>query len=257
MSTKPPAERIASSVSIVMPAFNEEDNIEFMLAACVETLEELTEDWEIIVVDDASHDRTAQRAGGYAAPLPEGRVRVLRNPRNIGCHPSEILGLLAARGEYRLFISSDRQILPTELRKFLPAIRKGADLVYSWRLPRVDPLHRRLISKVYNLVERLMLGISLHDTHSAVLARRRVVEAVGPELVSHSAAIPAELAVRALAHGFRIDEVVIEHHPRTRGTPTGINLRDVMRVPGDLFRFWRTLRAARKASAPRTRIRPE
>lgn len=241
-----PQAKIKESVSMVMPAFNEEDNIEFMLEESVKTLTSLTDDWEIVVVDDVSRDSTAQRAEAFAAKQPVGRIRVIRNPKNIGCHPSQIIGFKASRGDYCFFICSDRQILPRELYKFLPALQQGADLVYSWRLPRVDPFYRRLISKVYNLIEQLILGVKLHDSHSAIVAHRRVIDKIGPEIISDSAVIPVELVVRALKHNFQIAEVVIAHHPRIYGKATGINLKDVMRVPFDLYQFWRTVQQIRQ-----------
>lgn len=224
-----------------MPAFNEEENIGFMLEESVKVLQELTEDWEILVIDDVSRDRTAQIVEEFAATQPEGRVKLIRNSRNIGCHPSEMLGMLAARGEYRFFNSSDRQILPQEIYRFLPALENGADLVYSWRRKRADPLTRRFISKVYNLLERFTLGIKLHDSHSVIVARGEVVDKVVGELTSSSAFLPIELVVRAADYGYRVDEVIIEHHPRLYGKQTGVNLKDVLKTPRDLFKFWRNL----------------
>jgi glycosyltransferase involved in cell wall biosynthesis len=236
------------SLSVVMPAFNEELNIDFMLAESVATLSALTDDWEIVVVDDASSDGTAERTRRFADTLPPERLRLLRNARNRGCHPSELRGLLAARGEYRLFICSDRQILPREIHRFLPPLQAGADLVYSWRWPRVDPPHRRLIGRLYNVVERVVLGVDLHDSHSAMMVRRRAIEAVGSTISSDSALIPIELAVRARARGLRIEEVKIEHHPRIHGRATGINPKDVLKVPIDLLRFWSKLRTIRRST---------
>lgn len=233
--------KIAQSVSIVMPAYNEEANIEFMLAESVKTLEELTDKWDILVIDDCSHDRTFELAQAFAANYSLERIKVVRNPRNIGCHPSELQGLMMVNGEYRFFLCSDRQILPQEVYKFLPALEAGADLVSSWRKHRADPLYRRLISKCYNIVERLAMRANIHDSHSVIMVRDKLIDKVGPEMISDSSFIPLEMIIRSRSYDFKVAEVVIEHHPRLYGTATGINVKDVLRTPLDLIRFWRTL----------------
>lgn len=223
------------TVSIVIPAFDEAENLPVVLDACLELGTVLGEALEVVVVDDHSADATGEIADKYAASDP--RVRVVRNERNRGCHPSELIGFGEARGDAFFFIPADRQIMPDQIVPCLEGLA-SADYVCTNRVPRADPPHRRWISRGYNWTVRRALKVDLHDVDSSVMLRRAVFDRIGPEIDATTAFVSVQLVFHAVRAGFRVAEVEIEHHPRVAGRARGINLRDVLKVPLELGRFW-------------------
>ncbi|MGH2767428.1 MAG: glycosyltransferase family 2 protein [Actinomycetota bacterium] len=239
----------AGSVSIVIPAYNEEDNLAVVLEACLEALKGLAS-YEVIVVDDASTDRTVGIAEEYAARYPS--VKLIRMASDVGPHLCVLTGFREAKGDLLFFLPADRQVMPDQLPGCLDAMAE-ADYVCTRRVPRKDPVHRRAMAWLYNGMLRVVFRLPIHDVDSCVLLRRSVVEQVGRELVSGSTFILAELLIRARAAGFRVTEVPIEHHPRVAGRPSAITPREVARTVTDfaaslpsLFGVYRSVRRGRR-----------
>lgn len=228
-------------LSIVIPAYNEEDNLEAVVQESLQILRNLTDRFEIIVVDDCSTDGSWEKLQAMALQIPE--LKPIRNEKNSGCHPSSLVGYLAAQGDYCYFIPADRQIPAGEITKFVDKAKTGCDIVYSWRQKRADPPHRLWISGFYNLLLRLFFGIRVHDVDSSELLTRRAVETILPNIRSDSAFITVEMLLAAKRQGLQIGEVIIEHRPRVAGVARGLNLHDFSKVPvqflGMLCWFWR------------------
>jgi glycosyltransferase involved in cell wall biosynthesis len=227
-------------VSLVIPAYNESANLLPLVEACEQALADVQGVHEIVLVDDGSTDDSAEILSRLEAESP--LLRTIRHERgkNIGCHPSELEALKTAKGELALFLPADLQIHPFSLPLFLDASSR-ADIVASRRLHRADNLFRRLASGANNRVERLLMGVDVHDAHSSMLLNRRCLDEIVPLVVSNSALIPAEILVRARQHGLRITEVNVEHYPRLTGRQTGISVSEVLRVQFDLLRLRRRL----------------
>lgn len=228
-------------ISIVIPAYNEQDNIAGIVHESLQTLQHTTRHFEIIVVDDCSTDDTATVLNDLCTEIPQ--LRVIRNARNIGCHPASMVGYLAAQGDYCYFIPGDGQIPATELSKFLDKAKtEGCDLVYSWRQRRADPPHRLWVSGFYNLILRLFFGIRVHDVDSSELLTRRAITEILPRIRSESAFLTVEMLLEAQRQGLRIGEVVIDHRPRVAGVARGLNFKDISKVPLHFARillwFW-------------------
>jgi glycosyltransferase involved in cell wall biosynthesis len=234
------------TVSFVIPAYNEEANIEEVVRRSLIVLDQCASDGEVVVVVDGSLDSTASIVARLVDEFP-GRLRSIVHSRPIGCHPSMWRGSLAARYEWIFFIPADKQIVPEELPNFLAA-SADADLVCSYRRTRADQWYRRLVGRIYNLLERTLLSLDLDDTHSSVLIRKSVVEAIAPDIRSTSAVLPVEIAARAMHHGFRILQIQIAHYPRVAGVATGITSKDILRLPGDLIRFTFEIRTIRRSA---------
>jgi glycosyltransferase involved in cell wall biosynthesis len=235
-------------VSLVIPAYNESENLLPLLNACEEALARVAGEHEILIIDDGSTDDTAEALSRLEAERP--LLRTIRHERgkNIGCHPSELEGLMAARGEVALFLPADLQIHPSSLAQFLDA-SASADIVASRRVHRADNIFRRLLSSANNFVERTLMGVNVHDAHSSMLVNRRTLREVVPLVISNSALIPAELLVRARQRGLRVAEIDVDHFPRASGRQTGAKFSELLRVQFDLLRLRRLLvresRAAR------------
>lgn len=228
-------------VSLVIPAYNERDNLTPLVAECDSVLGRLEDGHhEILLIEDGSLDDSAAVLDGLERDYP--RLRTIRHVRgsNIGCHPSELEGLRACRGDVALFLPADLQIMPTTLPLFLSAAA-DADIVASRRVNRADNVARRALSLANNRVERFVMGVNVRDAHSSMLVNRRVLDEVVPLIMSRSALIPAELLLRARRRGFRITEVDISHHPRAAGRQTGAKFSEILKVQFDMLRLRRAI----------------
>lgn len=217
-----------------MPAFNEAENLPDAVRGCIEVLSMLTDEYEVIVVDDCSTDETPKVLINLQKTY--SCLRVIHNEKNLGCHPSSLVGLKEASGEVSIFLPADRQIPPSTISKFLETINTY-DLVCSYRHQRVDALPRLIASRFYNLILHLCFGISLHDTHSAIAVKKNVVLAIIGKIQSSSSFAGCEFILRALMSGFRVTEIEIDHLPRIAGKATGANVRDAIRTPLNLLQF--------------------
>jgi glycosyltransferase involved in cell wall biosynthesis len=229
--------------SLVIPAHNERENLSQLVAECRDVLDGEPGDHEIVVIDDGSTDGSDDLLAKLATEEP--RLRVISHPpgRNIGCHPSELEGLRAARGEAAVFLPADLQIRPAVVPAFVAEIRRGADVVASHRVHRADAAWRRWLGAANNGVERALMGVGVHDAHSSMALARRALDEIVPHVAARSALIPAEILVRASRLGLRVSEIVVEHHPRAAGEQEGVRLREIARVQLDLIRLRRRLRA--------------
>jgi glycosyltransferase involved in cell wall biosynthesis len=233
-------------VSLVIPAYNESANLLPLVDACEKAVSSVDGSHEIVIVDDGSTDDSARLLSKLEAERP--LLRTIRHEpgKNIGCHPSELEALKTVKGDVALFLPADLQIHPSSLQVFLEASER-ADVVASRRLHRADNVLRRIVSGANNRVERLLMGVDVHDAHSSMLLNRRALDEVVPMIGSHSALIPAEILVRARERGLRITEVDVEHFPRVTGRQTGVSVSEVLRVQFDLLQLRRRLQQERRA----------
>ena len=228
------------NVSCIIPAFNEEGSVEAVVRETAAVLDELSGCHEIIVVDDASTDRTPAILADLASEVP--LLRVLHNQQNLGCHPSETIGFDAAQGDVLFFLPADGQIAPQELPRLLQRWPRH-DLILTHRARRADPFGRRLIGTTYNLVLRLALGVPVKDIDSSILISRRLWQCITGTIGRDSAFIHVEVTLQAQQLGAKITEVKIRHYPRLTGQARGLNTRDAMRVPIRLIGLWAEIAA--------------
>src|SRR5438128_9800065 len=182
-------------VSVVVPVFNEQENIPILQSELRAALTGL--DYEIIFVDDGSIDRTAER---IEAAL---NVRVIRFEKNAGQSAAIYAGLKAARGATAVLIDGDLQNDPADIPRLLDEISRGADLVCGYRAERKDTLLKRLTSRIANFVRSRFTKDYVRDTGCTLKAmRRECIAALVPFKGMHRF-IPA--LVRAA--GFRLVEV--------------------------------------------------
>ncbi|HUQ42272.1 MAG TPA: glycosyltransferase family 2 protein [Candidatus Limnocylindrales bacterium] len=224
------------SLSFFFPAYNEEGNVEAVVADGLATLSKYTDDLEVIVVNDGSRDRTKEIADRLAAADP--RVRVVHHPRNRGYGGAVRSGLLESRKEFTFFTDGDRQFKLEDFPKLLEKI-DGTDAVIGYRLKRRDPWRRRFTAWVYNRLIRILFGSTIKDVDCAFkLFRRDVFTRVPLDRVrSNGAFFSAEMLLTLRRGGIRLEEVPIPHYPRTVGENTGASVKITLRAIRDLFRL--------------------
>ncbi|MCL4535243.1 MAG: glycosyltransferase family 2 protein [Bacteroidetes bacterium] len=222
------------SISVVLPAYNEEANVARTVGMAVQVAESLNADYEVIVVDDGSRDRTAEVTQGLASQNP--RVRLVQHAVNQGYGAALATGFASATKDLVFMTDSDAQFDISEVRKLLPLIEAGADMAIGYRAPRRDPLMRRLNAFGWNLLIRLLFGYVARDVDCAFkLFRRCILDDVNVE--SRGATFSAELLVRAKRAGYIIREVPVKHLPRVAGRATGARIGVIIRAFRELIRF--------------------
>jgi glycosyltransferase involved in cell wall biosynthesis len=211
------------AVSLIVPLFNEEENVLILQSELREALSGL--DYEIVFVDDGSVDRTVERIA--TAP----HVRVIRFERNTGQSAAIYAGLKAARGATAVLIDGDLQNDPSDIPKLLTEITRGADLVCGYRARRKDSLVKRLTSRIANAVRSRFTKDGVRDTGCTLKAmRRECVSTLIPFKGMHRF-IPALIK----GAGYRVVEVPVNHRPRRFGqSKYGLGNR-ALRATIDMF----------------------
>ena len=206
----------APELSFILPAYDEEENIEEAVrdahAACLE----FCSSHELIVVDDGSRDRTPEILRRLAAEIPQ--LRVIRIEPNGGYTNALRTGFAAANRPWVFYTDGDNQFDPREMARFL-AVRHDSDLVIGHRIDRKDGGLRYALSRGYNGLQRFLLGLDVHDINCAFKLFRREFFAVAP-IRSSGFLVDAEMLVRATRLGLRIRELPVGHRPREGGSTT-------------------------------------
>jgi glycosyltransferase involved in cell wall biosynthesis len=200
----------APALSVVIPAYNEEPNVEPCYRELLDALVPLGRAFEVIFVDDGSTDRTFEVLARMADADP--RVRVLRFRRNAGQTAGLAAGFRAARGETVITLDADLQNDPGDIPRLLEALA-GCDAVWGWRVDRRDPWSKRLASRVANAVRRHFTGDGIHDTGCPLKAFRRDALARLPLYRGMHRFLAALLRME----GYRVTEVPVRHRPRHAG----------------------------------------
>ena len=234
----------AIDLSIVMPVHNEEAVLAEVLAEAMETLARCGLSHELVLVDDASTDRSPAILAEFQARYPE-TVRVLRNASNAGIIATCDRLYAAARGRLVFVNSSDGQWKCAEVMPML-ALSDRHDLVVGRRTHKRYGPWRRIVSGMFNLLPRLLFGVDTHDAGSIKLFRREILDI---PLTSRSPFREAERILRAQRLGYRIGSVDVEHLDRRGGQASGARWRLIVQSLADLSRFWWDT-VARKARPP-------
>jgi glycosyltransferase involved in cell wall biosynthesis len=223
------------SISLVMPAYNEADNIEPMVAEATPALEANADSYEIIVVDDGSADETAAVTRRVMETHPH--VRLVEHPVNKGFGAAVFSGFTSAEKDWIFYTDADRQFVLSELERFVPYMDE-ADLIAGYRAPRRDPFLRVFYGKGWSALCTLVFGYTVRDVDCGFkLFRREIIESLAPQIASRGATFSIEWLVRAKRAGYRFVELPVTHRPRVAGSQTGANIDVIVRAFRELMRF--------------------
>ncbi len=218
------------NLSLVIPVFNEQDNLPLLFEALYPTMNSLGKSWEAIFVDDGSRDNSLSILKEYAEKDPE-HVRVVSFRRNFGQTAAIAAGLDYSEGEIIILLDADMQNDPEDIPMLLAKLDEGYDLVSGWRKNRKDDaLTRNFPSMLANKLISWVTGVELHDYGCTLKAYRRPV-LEGFRLYGE---MHRFIPVFANSVGARITEVVVNHHPRRFGK-TKYGLERTAKVILDLF----------------------
>jgi undecaprenyl-phosphate 4-deoxy-4-formamido-L-arabinose transferase len=200
-------------LSVVIPVFNEEENLDELVARLTTTCERMNRDYEIILVDDGSRDGSERKIVA-ATQLHPGRVVGVLLNRNYGQHSAVMAGFAEARGEVIVTLDADLQNPPEEIPRLVERIEAGADVVGSVRVSRRDSALRRIPSWLINTMVRKVTGVRMRDYGCMLRAYRRSIVDAMLQCHERSTFIP----VLANMFAKSADEIEVGHAERSAGT---------------------------------------
>jgi len=196
-------------LSLVIPVFNEEANLDELVQRCLNTCNQIDKDYEIILVDDGSHDLSRDIIR-KASESNQGQIIGVFLNRNYGQHAAVMAGLAQSCGEVVVTLDADLQNPPEEIPKLIALIEEGCDVVGSVRQNRQDTLFRRLSSRLINKAVQKSTGVMMHDYGCMLRAYRRSIVKAMLQCHERSTFIPV------LANSFanKTSEVKVAHAER-------------------------------------------
>ena len=223
--------------SFALIAYNEEENLPWVIERAGQLLDALEGGSEIVVVDDGSTDGTGVWLADAARRDP--RVQVVYHPRNLGIGRAWRSAYAASRGEWILTCCADRQFDPLDFRPLVP-LTASHDIIVVVRNVRTDNPIRRLIGQCHVLVNRFLFGLNIPDVNWVKIYRGELVRQM--PLVLESPLVETEILARAKRTGARIAEHKGPSHPRLHGTAHGATLRHLAGSVQELSVLYRELR---------------
>lgn len=233
---------MVESLSVFFPSYNEQDQIENTVTKAKKVLDQLKLEWEILIINDGSKDKTAEIAAKLAAS--DKRIRVITHSPNHGYGASLKSGFYSALYPWIAFTDADGQFDFSEITKFIETQKEtGADLVIGYYLKRHVPFYRKLNTLLWQTIVYLLFGLNIRDIDCGFKLISQKVFTVIPKLESQRGAfISSELLIKARQSGFKIVEVGVHHYPRKTGSGTGSALNVIIKSFIDLFKLWKKLR---------------
>ena len=224
------------SLSVFFPAYNDAPSLPRLIRTTFAVLAEHVADYEVIVVNDGSRDKTAEVLEQLAAEFTP-LLRVVSHPRNLGYGGALRSGFAASRKDFVFYTDGDAQYDVTELPKLLALVRPETGLVNGYKRERNDPRHRIWIGNVYNFCARILFRIRIRDIDCDYrLIRRDLLEKI--HLTSTSGTICVELVRKLELSGCHVAEVCVHHYVRQHGRSQFFRVRSLAITFYQLLRLW-------------------
>ena len=233
------------SISAVFPAFNDAGTIAQIVTDTLALLPTVTEDYEVVVVDDGSGDGTASILDDLARR--RSRVRVIHHPRNRGYGAALRTGFRHATKDLIFYTDGDAQYDVRELARLTPLMTNGVDVVNGYKRRRADRRHRVVLGEIYKRLARWLFRLPIRDVDCDFrLLRRDAIQRI--ELVSVGGIVCTEMIYKLHEAGCRFAEVEVHHYRRRHGQSQFFTLARVARLAFDFFLLWVKLGPWRRAA---------
>ena len=223
-------------LSVFFPAYNDAGTIASLVIRSVKMAATLTDDFEVIVVNDGSPDDTATILGELERLYP-GRVRMVQHEVNRGYGGALRTGFATASKDFVFYTDGDAQYDPSEMALLWQRMTDDVDWVNGWKISRSDPLHRIIIGRVYHHMVKLLFGLKVRDVDCDFrLMRRRIFDVV--RLEKNSGVICLEMMKKFQDAGFRVAEQPVHHYHRAIGKSQFFNFPRIGRTAIDVMKLW-------------------
>ena len=199
------------NISVVIPIFNELESLPELKRQLLENLQSF-EKWEIIFIDDGSSDGSTEWLADLVSK--DNNFKLIEFYRNYGKSAALNEGFKAASGDYIITMDADLQDDPNEIKNLVAKLNEGWDVVSGWKKNRLDPLNKRIPSKLFNFVTRLLTGVKIHDFNCGLKGyKKSVIKSIDVYGGRHRY-IPAIAGHRK----FKITEIIVNHRARKFGS---------------------------------------
>lgn len=225
-------------ITAFFPAHNEEANIGELAKKTSKVLSELCEEYEIIVVNDGSKDKTKEVVENLMKE--DKHIRLINHEVNKGYGAALKSGFYNAKYEWIFFTDGDGQFDVSEIKKLID-LSKDCDIATGYRIKRQDPIHRKINAFAWGTLVKLLFGFKVKDVDCAFkLIKKEIIDKI--QLEADGAMISTELLAKANKLGYRIKEVGVNHYPRKAGKQTGAKLKVILRAFKELFKLYGKLK---------------
>ena len=231
------------SLTAFFPAYNDEHTIEGIVRTAFAEIAKISDDYEVLVVNDGSSDGTRAVLDRLEAEFP--RFRAIHHPRNMGYGAALITGFQNAKKDLSFYTDGDGQYDVREIHNLVAKLRPGIDLVNGYKVKRSDSWYRVWIGGVYRRTMRVAFSLSLRDVDCDFrLMRREIFDAI--TMTSRSGVICVEMARKFDDAGFRMTEVPVSHYPRRHGRSEFFRFRHLAHTLKGLIGIWFRLVLSRR-----------
>ena len=227
--------KIKQSISAFFPCFNDAGTISTMVLLADRTLPNLTDNYEVIVVNDGSSDASQELLEELEKIFPH--LKILTHHRNLGYGAALRAGFKNSSKDLIFYTDGDAQYDVRELKTLIDALEEGVEVVNGYKISRSDPWHRKIIGRIYHWIVRIMFNIKLKDIDCDFrLINKSVFNKIN--LVSDTGIICVEMMKKIQNTGFRIKEVPVHHYHRAYGKSQFFNFRRLFQVGIGLIKLW-------------------
>ena len=229
------------SLSVFILTYNEEGNIKSTVTKAKAVLQKYVENWEILIVNDGSTDRTKEISEELS--MEDERIKVFNHEVNRGYGASLKSGFYNAKYPWIVFTDSDGQFDFSEINSFFEKQQEtNADLVIGYYKKRKVSKFKIITSRMWEIAVMILFGLHVHDIDCGFkLVSKTVIDKI-PKLESERGAfISSEFLIKAKKSGFKIVEIPVTHLPRVQGKGTGRNIKVIIQSFVDLLKLWKKL----------------
>jgi len=223
-------------LSIFFPAYNDAGTIASLVITSVKVAATLTNDYEVIVINDGSQDDTAKILDELSRIYPE-HVRIVHHQKNRGYGGALRSGFATATKDFVFYTDGDAQYDPAEVTVLWEKMTDDVDWVNGWKISRSDPMHRIIIGRLYHHTVKMLFGLKVRDVDCDFrLMRRRIFDVV--HLEKNSGVICLEMMKKFQDAGFRVAEQPVHHYHRAYGKSQFFNFPRIFRTGVDVMKLW-------------------
>lgn len=224
-------------LSVFFPAYNDAATIATLVMRSVRVAATLTDDYEVIVINDGSRDDDTAMILDELARIYPDHVRIVHHEQNRGYGGALRTGFATARKDFVFYTDGDAQYDPSEMTLLWKTMADDVDWVNGWKISRSDPLHRIIIGRTYHYMVKLLFGLKVRDVDCDFrLMRRRIFDVV--TLEKDSGVICLEMMKKFQDAGFRVAEHPVHHYHRAYGKSQFFNFPRIYRTAIDVMKLW-------------------